>query len=431
MRRDESIVVLGEDVGKKGGVFLATDGLWAEFGDDRVIDTPLTESMIVGGLDRRRRQRAAAGRRDPVRRLHLPGVQPDPVRGGADALPLEQRLLGADDDPRPVRRRRPRRALPLAVGRGVLHPHAGPQGRHPIDAVRRHGACCARRSATTTRCSSSSTRRCTARSAATCRTRTTRCRSGRPGHARGHADHRHRLRADGPLRARGGRARRGGGHQRRGRRPRTLRPLDGETLLDPCARPASAWSCTRTTASAATARRSPRSSPRRRSTTSMVPSPGSPGRTCRGAVQPRARGLVHAQPGEDRGRDPHPGRVLMPPLRRACSARSRSGAQGDPYEDALDARLGRRRPTASTCAPERSANGHVVRRRRRRRSYVSIYLMPIHEHPSCSTLSPSCEEADRALDVQLRRDRRAAVRRARGGHRGAARPVHGGGAAAG
>jgi 2-oxoisovalerate dehydrogenase E1 component beta subunit len=48
MRRDPSVVVLGEDVGKKGGVFLATDGLWAEFGDDRVIDTPLTESMIVG-----------------------------------------------------------------------------------------------------------------------------------------------------------------------------------------------------------------------------------------------------------------------------------------------------------------------------------------------------------------------------------------------
>ena len=48
MRRDPSVIVLGEDVGKKGGVFLATDGLWAEFGDDRVIDTPLTESMIVG-----------------------------------------------------------------------------------------------------------------------------------------------------------------------------------------------------------------------------------------------------------------------------------------------------------------------------------------------------------------------------------------------
>jgi 2-oxoisovalerate dehydrogenase E1 component beta subunit len=48
MRRDPAVIVLGEDVGKKGGVFLATDGLWAEFGDERVIDTPLTESMIVG-----------------------------------------------------------------------------------------------------------------------------------------------------------------------------------------------------------------------------------------------------------------------------------------------------------------------------------------------------------------------------------------------
>jgi 2-oxoisovalerate dehydrogenase E1 component beta subunit len=48
MRRDETTIVLGEDVGKKGGVFLATDGLYDEFGPDRVIDTPLTESMIVG-----------------------------------------------------------------------------------------------------------------------------------------------------------------------------------------------------------------------------------------------------------------------------------------------------------------------------------------------------------------------------------------------
>jgi 2-oxoisovalerate dehydrogenase E1 component beta subunit len=48
MRRDETTVVLGEDVGKKGGVFLATDGLHAEFGGDRVIDTPLSESLIVG-----------------------------------------------------------------------------------------------------------------------------------------------------------------------------------------------------------------------------------------------------------------------------------------------------------------------------------------------------------------------------------------------
>jgi 2-oxoisovalerate dehydrogenase E1 component beta subunit len=48
MRRDASVVILGEDVGPKGGVFLATDGLYAEFGEERVIDTPLAESSIVG-----------------------------------------------------------------------------------------------------------------------------------------------------------------------------------------------------------------------------------------------------------------------------------------------------------------------------------------------------------------------------------------------
>ncbi|MDR7419716.1 MAG: alpha-ketoacid dehydrogenase subunit beta [Armatimonadota bacterium] len=48
MRRDERVVVLGEDVGIKGGVFGATDGFYAEFGEARVLDTPLAESLIVG-----------------------------------------------------------------------------------------------------------------------------------------------------------------------------------------------------------------------------------------------------------------------------------------------------------------------------------------------------------------------------------------------
>lgn len=48
MRRDASTIVLGEDVGVGGGVFRATEGLQAEFGADRVMDTPLTEAMIVG-----------------------------------------------------------------------------------------------------------------------------------------------------------------------------------------------------------------------------------------------------------------------------------------------------------------------------------------------------------------------------------------------
>ncbi len=48
MQRDERVIVMGEDVGKHGGVFRATDGLWKEFGDARVIDTPLAELSIVG-----------------------------------------------------------------------------------------------------------------------------------------------------------------------------------------------------------------------------------------------------------------------------------------------------------------------------------------------------------------------------------------------
>ena len=48
MRRDERVIVMGEDVGIKGGVFKATDGLFKEFGEMRVIDTPLAESGIVG-----------------------------------------------------------------------------------------------------------------------------------------------------------------------------------------------------------------------------------------------------------------------------------------------------------------------------------------------------------------------------------------------
>ncbi len=48
MERDDDVVVLGEDVGKNGGVFRATEGLYDEFGDERVIDTPLAESGIVG-----------------------------------------------------------------------------------------------------------------------------------------------------------------------------------------------------------------------------------------------------------------------------------------------------------------------------------------------------------------------------------------------
>lgn len=46
MERDDKVFILGEDVGKKGGVFKATAGLYDEFGEDRVLDTPLAESLL-------------------------------------------------------------------------------------------------------------------------------------------------------------------------------------------------------------------------------------------------------------------------------------------------------------------------------------------------------------------------------------------------
>ena len=48
MAEDPRVVVLGEDVGRDGGVFRATDGLWSRFGEARVIDTPLAEAAIAG-----------------------------------------------------------------------------------------------------------------------------------------------------------------------------------------------------------------------------------------------------------------------------------------------------------------------------------------------------------------------------------------------
>ena len=48
LENDPKVLIMGEDVGKLGGVFRVTDGLQKDFGESRVIDTPLAESGIVG-----------------------------------------------------------------------------------------------------------------------------------------------------------------------------------------------------------------------------------------------------------------------------------------------------------------------------------------------------------------------------------------------
>ena len=80
MEQDPKVLIMGEDVGKLGGVFRITDGLQKDFGDERVIDTPLAESGIIGtavGLAIRGYRPIV---RDPVRRFRLPRLRPDRVR---------------------------------------------------------------------------------------------------------------------------------------------------------------------------------------------------------------------------------------------------------------------------------------------------------------------------------------------------------------
>ena len=48
MERDEDVVMLGEDIGKRGGVFGTTEGLYEKYGDMRIMDTPLSECGILG-----------------------------------------------------------------------------------------------------------------------------------------------------------------------------------------------------------------------------------------------------------------------------------------------------------------------------------------------------------------------------------------------
>jgi pyruvate/2-oxoglutarate/acetoin dehydrogenase E1 component len=178
MRRDESIIVLGEDVGKKGGVFLATDGLWSEFGEERVIDTPLTESMIIGASIG-----AAVNGLRPVCEIQFADfIFPAFNQIVSEAARMRYRSNNGYGVPLVIR-------APFGGGvHGALyHSQSVEASSRTYQASRWSspprrttlGVCSARPSGTRTRCSSSSTRRCTARCAARCRTPITSCRSAR------------------------------------------------------------------------------------------------------------------------------------------------------------------------------------------------------------------------------------------------------------
>ena len=153
---DERVFLLGEDIGHFGGAFGVTKGLLEEFGDDRVIDTPIAEEGFVGAAI----GAAWMGER-PVVELQFADFAScafDPIvtRRGQDALALGH--PAAARDPLPDRRRRARRPVPRLLARGLVRA-APPGSRSSAPAASRTPTgCCAARSRTTTRCCTSSTR---------------------------------------------------------------------------------------------------------------------------------------------------------------------------------------------------------------------------------------------------------------------------------
>ena len=87
LRADERVLLMGEDIGVFGGAFKVTDGFIDEFGTDRVMDTPLAESGIIGTAIGAAVVGHAAGVRDAVLGLHLLRLRPAGQRGRQDALP--------------------------------------------------------------------------------------------------------------------------------------------------------------------------------------------------------------------------------------------------------------------------------------------------------------------------------------------------------
>ena len=184
MRRDPRVFVLGEDVGVYGGAFKVSLGFQEEFGPWRVIDTPLSETAIVGGAT----GAALMGLR-PVAEMQFA----DFISCAWDHLvtvAAKQFFRGGTPDPDrrapPVGRRLLRWPVPLAEPGELVRAHPGAQGRLPCDPARREGPPRLRDRGSRTRCSSSSTSTSTAGSRARCRRIATPCRSAtrnvhRPG----------------------------------------------------------------------------------------------------------------------------------------------------------------------------------------------------------------------------------------------------------
>ena len=138
MQADPGVFLIGQDIGINGGVFRVTEGLLAEFGPDRVIDSTLAESSMVG---------VAIG-------ATLNGMRPVVEIQFADFIfPAFNQIISEaarmyyrtnEEYPVPLviralRRRRPRWVVPLPERRGLLRPCARTKGGRAVQSLRHQG----------------------------------------------------------------------------------------------------------------------------------------------------------------------------------------------------------------------------------------------------------------------------------------------------
>jgi hypothetical protein len=122
MERDPTVFLIGEDVGAYGGAFKVTEGLIDHFGKERVIDTPISEAAIVGGLDG-----DETGRGISIHRFHFLRLRHADELRGEVALPLGREHSGSLS--RAVRFGRALRTISLAECRIVFSEHGGIEDR--------------------------------------------------------------------------------------------------------------------------------------------------------------------------------------------------------------------------------------------------------------------------------------------------------------
>ena len=122
MARDERVFLIGEDIGVYGGAFKVTDGLIAEFGEERVIDTPIAETAIVGAAI----GAAMMGMRPVAEMQFIDFISCafDMITNFAAKTRYRCGRRRSARGSRTLRRRRPRRPVSLAEPRGLLRAHA-------------------------------------------------------------------------------------------------------------------------------------------------------------------------------------------------------------------------------------------------------------------------------------------------------------------